>query len=114
MKTRSTIVVSLACFVSGAIFAADMPGMKMEQPGGAAMEKTQTHHAVGVVKAMDTAKGTITLSHEPVASIKWPAMTMTFKANKDQLASVKSGERVNFEFTAKGMDATITAIKKAK
>lgn len=114
MNTRSVIAMALASMVGGAALAADMPGMKMEQSGGAAVEKAQTHHAVGVVKALDAAKGTITLSHEAVASIKWPAMTMAFKASKDQLASVKTGERVNFEFTTKGMDATLTAIKKAK
>lgn len=41
--------MALTCFVGGAASAADMPGMKMEQTGGAAMEKAQAHHAVGVV-----------------------------------------------------------------
>ena len=114
MNTRSTIVVALTCFMAGASFAADMPGMKMEQPATAAMEKASVHHAVGVVKALDAAKGTITFSHEPVASLKWPAMTMAFKASKELIAGVKAGDHVNFEFTTKGMDATVTAIKKTK
>jgi Cu(I)/Ag(I) efflux system periplasmic protein CusF len=104
MNTRSVIVMALACFVGGAASAADVP----------VIEKAQAHHAVGVVRAVDAAKGTITLSHEPVASIKWPAMTMAFKASKELVAGVKVGDRVNFEFTAKGMDGTITAIKNAK
>jgi Cu(I)/Ag(I) efflux system protein CusF len=113
MKIRSSIAVALACLIGGASSAADMAGMKMDKPADTAT-KTETHHAVGVVKAVDAALGTITLSHEPVASIKWPAMTMPFKAGKEQIAAVKPGDRVNFEFVAQGMNATLTAITKVK
>ena len=114
MKIRSTITVALACLLGGTALAAEMAGMKMEKPADAATEKAQTHHGVGVVKSVDAAKGTITLSHEAVPSIKWPAMTMPFKAGKDMIGGVKAGDRVNFEFVAKGMDATIMSISKIK
>ena len=114
MKIRSIITLTLAIVACGAATAADMAGMKMDKPVAAAMEKPAANRAVGVVKAVNPAAGTITLSHEAVPAIKWPAMTMAFKATKAQVASVKSGDRVNFEFVAKGMDATITTISKAK
>ena len=114
MKIRPTITVFAVCFISGAALAAETDGMKMDKPAGSTVEKAQTHRAVGVVQLVDAAKGTITLSHEAVPSIKWPAMTMAFKAGKDQIASVKPGDRVNFEFVAKGMDGTITTLTKVK
>src|SRR5207244_8275707 len=40
--------------------------------------KATIHKATGVVKAIDPSKGTVTLAHEPVKSLKWPAMTMGF------------------------------------
>jgi Cu(I)/Ag(I) efflux system protein CusF len=101
----------LAC---GMALAADMPDMKLDKPAGTATEIQGTHHTIGVVKAVDAAKGTITLSHEPVPAIQWPAMTMPYKANRALITSVKTGDRVIFEFVAKGMDATITSIAKVK
>lgn len=114
MKTRSMFVAALTILAGSAALSADMAGMNMDKPAVPATQKPQAHSAVGVVKAVDATKGTITLSHDPVPSIKWPAMTMAFKASKDQITGVKAGDRVSFEFTAKGMDATVTSIKKAR
>ena len=63
---------------------------------------------------MDTGAGKITIAHGPVEALKWPAMTMAFKASPEQLASVKAGQQVEFEFEAKGMDSTITRITPTK
>lgn len=64
--------------------------------------------AEGTVESMDAGK--ITIAHGPVDALKWPAMTMAFNATPEQLASVKAGQKIQFEFTADGMDATITNI----
>ncbi len=103
--------------------AGDMPmssaeHMQMEdspmpmQPEAAPMATTAS--AMGTVKSIDTASGKITIAHDPVASLKWPAMTMGFKATPDQLASVQAGQKVEFEFESKGMDATIRRISPTK
>jgi Cu(I)/Ag(I) efflux system periplasmic protein CusF len=110
MKNQTIVVLSIAMLGGGTAIAAGMPGMEMDPPAARAAEKPQTNHAVGVVKNLDGAKGTIKLAHEPVPSIKWPAMTMEFKISKELAASIKAGDRVDFEFTAKGMDATVTRI----
>ena len=68
----------------------------------------------GTVEAIDESAGKITIAHGPVDALKWPAMTMAFKATPKQLASVKVGQKVQFEFTTQGMDATITSIGPAK
>lgn len=70
----------------------------------------QAHHAKGTVKKIDAAKGTVTIAHDPVPSIKWPAMVMPFRAPKVMLETLKPGQMVDFEFVAKGMDATITKL----
>lgn len=113
MKTQIIAALSIALLTGGVTTAAEMAGMKMDSPAATA-DKGQTARAVGVVKGLDAAKGTITLSHEPIPAIKWPAMTMGFKATGAQISSVKVGDKVTFEFVAKGMDATIVSISKAK
>lgn len=67
--------------------------------------------ATGTVDKVDAAAGTITISHGPVETLNWPAMTMGFKATPEQVASVQAGQDVSFEFTSSGMDATITSIE---
>ncbi|MBA3059356.1 MAG: efflux RND transporter periplasmic adaptor subunit [Gammaproteobacteria bacterium] len=57
------------------------------------------HQAQGTVDSIDPTTGAISLSHGPVASLKWPAMTMEFKAANDALLKdLKPGARVEFEF----------------
>lgn len=66
---------------------------------------------VGVVKAIDAARGTITLQHEAIASIHWPAMTMPFKlASPDLLKHVKVGDKVQFGLRPAGMAGTVVSI----
>jgi len=58
-----------------------------------------SHQAVGTLDAVDAKAGTVTVTHEPVASLKWPAMTMEFvPANPSLVANVKPGSAIAFEF----------------
>ena len=75
----------------------------------------QTAQATGVVEAIDTAKGTVTIKHQAIASIQWPAMTMTFKADPPGLLKrLNVGEKVNFTLHPAGANSTITAIAPVK
>jgi len=57
------------------------------------------HHAEGKVEEIDAKTGAVSISHGPVASLKWPAMTMEFKAaNESLLQTLKPGAKVAFEF----------------
>lgn len=69
-----------------------------------------TVSANGIVESVDTGAKTITIAHGPVEALKWPAMTMTFQAPDADLALIKQGDHVAFEFTSTGMKATITKI----
>jgi Cu(I)/Ag(I) efflux system protein CusF len=72
-------------------------------------------HGVGIVKAIDVARGTITLQHEAITSIGWPTMTMAFKvASPDLLKAAKVGDTVQFGLHPAGMASTITSIKVAR
>jgi len=58
---------------------------------------TPRHSGEGKVESID--KDGMTLSHGPIATMKWPAMTMTFKLPAGGAPKeVKTGERVSFEF----------------
>jgi len=60
---------------------------------------TVGHKAEGSVDSIDLQAGTVSLNHGPVASLKWPAMTMEFKAaNAALLTGLKPGQAVSFEF----------------
>ena len=57
------------------------------------------HKAEGHVSAIDLKAGTLSLNHGPVASLKWPAMTMEFKAaNASAAAGPEAGASGGFEF----------------
>jgi Cu(I)/Ag(I) efflux system membrane fusion protein len=61
--------------------------------------KSGGHRAEGTVEEFDASTGTVTLTHGPVESLNWPAMTMEFKmANESQSQALKPGSRVAFEF----------------
>ena len=54
---------------------------------------------VGEAKVERVGKDALTLSHGPIASMKWPAMTMDFKLPPGGAPrNLKAGDRVGFEF----------------
>ena len=62
---------------------------------------TSTHHAQGKVESVEP--DGITISHGPVATLKWPAMTMGFaKPKPTAFPDIKPGDRVRFEFKEGG------------
>jgi Cu(I)/Ag(I) efflux system membrane fusion protein len=86
------------------------------KPAAAAAEPAPaTHRGVGTVKAVDPANASVTLAHEPIASLKWPAMTMDFKVRDPALLrTLKPGERIVFDLTGEpGGEYTIVRIQAA-
>lgn len=69
------------------------------------------HAAVGTVTAVDAAAGKVTVAHEPVASLKWPAMTMGFEVeDKETLRALQAGDKVRFSFIQQDGRYLITGI----
>jgi Cu(I)/Ag(I) efflux system membrane fusion protein len=59
------------------------------------------YSATGKVESVEP--DSITISHGPVAALKWPGMTMGFgKADANAFADVKPGDTVHFEFRKGG------------
>jgi Cu/Ag efflux protein CusF len=86
----------------------DMKGMDMK----ADKQDGTTHKAKGVVTRVDSGKGTVTIKHEPVASLSWPSMTMAFKVkDKAMLEKLKKDQKVDFEFVQQGKDYVVTSVK---
>ena len=71
------------------------------------------HKARGTVDSVDVKTGIVIISHGPVASLKWPAMTMKFKAANDALLKdLKPGSIVAFEFVERQPgEWVITSVK---
>lgn len=59
--------------------------------------KTVGHQAQGILVAINS-DGTVSITHEPIPSLKWPGMTMDFAlANSSLAAGIKPGSAVSFE-----------------
>lgn len=92
------------------------PEPKGETRSAAPAAEPATHRGEGTVKAVDPANASVTLAHEPIASLKWPAMTMDFKV-KDAalLRTLKPGQRVVFDLAGEaGGEYTIVRIQPAE
>ncbi len=108
-RILQTIMIALGTALSLPAAADDMAGMDM----GARIEKTA--HGVGVIKSIDTKQGTITLAHQPIKEMNWPAMTMAFKVSNTKLLSGRSvGEKVAFDLKGNDRSPLVTSIRPSK
>jgi len=81
-----------------------------EQHQGMAMSESEASapseviNASGVVKDIDLQNKKITISHEAIPAIGWPAMTMrfTFTTEDDSINALKPGSKVKFSFIQQG------------
>jgi len=74
-----------------------------------------THRGEGTVEAVDPAHASVTLAHGPIASLKWPAMTMDFKV-KDAalLRTLKPGQKIVFDMVGEsGGEYTVVRVQSA-
>lgn len=115
MKTRFLVLCTItaaSALVDHSVFAADNKGMDgMKDMPGMSKPATKRITGTGVVKSVDVQKGTVTISHEPIKELNWPAMTMGFKvSNPDLLKQATVGKKVEFALEDRG-GPTIVAIK---
>lgn len=99
MRTLSRVV--LIAGLAATPFAGPPVHADVAKPG--AQRSASTHAALGSVTQIDRAAATVTIAHEPVASLGWPAMTMAFKvADAKLLERFIVGRQVVFEFIDRG------------
>ena len=105
------VLLAAACSPPAAQDAAKTDDMNMAEattpaPAGAIA-------GVGTVTAVNAAAGTISLDHEPIAAISWPAMSMQFTAeNPAILQGIAVGDRVSFEIRSATETSVITSVQK--
>jgi Cu(I)/Ag(I) efflux system membrane fusion protein len=72
-----------------------------------------SEHEVGGT-VVEVERDAITLDHEPVPALKWPAMTMPFQLARPDLAKgLEPGDKVIFSFRQQGDEHVVTAIERA-
>ena len=116
MRRIATLPLVLAILATPAVAQTsgmnrmDMKGM--EKNAASEIAAGTAHRGTGVVKKVDSASGNITIAHEPIKTLGWPAMTMSFKAKDPMLLSeAKPGDHVQFTVVQSGKDYVITSIK---
>jgi len=107
MRAFPTALIAAALLASP-VFAqsmANMPGMDHGP------QSTKTGTGTGVITAIGSKTGTLTIKHGPIPAIGWPAMTMTFKATPSALLrGLRVGQTVTFNAKARGMNAEVIAV----
>ncbi|WP_260512863.1 efflux RND transporter periplasmic adaptor subunit [Serratia fonticola] len=83
---------------SGQFLIDSEASMRSALPQMAGQEGVKQYQTLGVVEAVDGA--TVTLSHDPVAALQWPAMTMDFTLPAGGLPTgIGIGSKVMFHFS---------------
>ena len=77
-------------------------------------EMVVSHEGIATVKAIDMNQGIVKLAHGPIASLKWPSMTMNFKIKDRALQEIKVDNVVTFTFIQSGSDYIVTRIQSSK
>ena len=71
----------------------------------------ETHSGIGTVESVSGNE--VTISHEEIKSVGWPAMTMAFTAKDATLLNgIKAGHRVSFAFNKAESTSALTSISK--
>ena len=80
----------------------------------AAKPAAKTYEAVGSIDALDAASNSVSMTHEAIPALKWPAMTMDFGLDSPAVAKgLLPGEPLRFTFEDRG-DGEFVIIKMEK
>ena len=111
IDAESNLKAAVGGFGHSAHGATTKTGNEAEQSPPAV--KASGHKAEGTVDSIDMKTGTLSLNHGPVASLKWPAMTMEFKAaNTSLFKDLKPGAKIAVEFVERQPgEWVITSVK---
>jgi Cu(I)/Ag(I) efflux system membrane fusion protein len=97
LKLGQRVVVSSQFLIDSEASLKGVEARLNDAPKPTAANTAKRHQGEAKVEAIT--RDAITLSHEPIPSIKWPSMTMDFKPPEKGLPrNVQTGDRVTFEF----------------
>lgn len=92
-----------------------MPKAKQQTaPVQSADVQTAGITGTGIVQGIDKANGKVKLTHDPIAALAWPEMTMFFRLKDNALADqVKEGDKVQFTLEKSGSGYVISGFEKS-
>jgi Cu(I)/Ag(I) efflux system protein CusF len=109
---------SLNAVVFGAIimFSAGLQAEVHQHEAMSAASESASQQVItgtGIVKDIDLTNKKVTISHEAIPEIGWPAMTMrfTFMQADASITALKVGSHVNFSFVQQGNLSVLKSIK---
>ncbi len=110
----SAAAIALAACGSNEPATQQQPGQEQEGSAAATSQPAgKVHSANGDITEISA--DSVTVSHGPVESIGWPAMTMAFQASsQEMLQGLNVGDPVDFQFQEAGGQYLLTSIKKAQ
>lgn len=80
---------------------------RLKPPGG------DVHTGTARIVAADAGSGALTMQHDPIPALDWPAMTMDFAVrDKTILQGLKPGTAVEFEMVGQDGGFVVTAIRR--
>jgi Cu(I)/Ag(I) efflux system periplasmic protein CusF len=92
--------IALALAIPTIVAAQDMKGMDMRRSDQSPSKDRTVHKATGIVKKVDANLDTAIVAHDPVKSMNWPAMTMTFQVkDKPTLDKLGFGKKWNSDLS---------------
>lgn len=98
LKAGQRVVVSSQFLIDSEASLKGVEARLNQNPAPSAADKAERHRGEALIEALD--RDTVTLSHGPVPSIKWDAMTMEFRLPppNQRPRGLEAGDRVDFEF----------------
>ena len=109
------VVGSLSTIASsGDLHAQSGQGMG-NMPGMSGSAQTSNVSGTGTVAAVDPTSRKVTIEHEPISAMNWPAMKMEFSAAPSlDISKVNTGDKVRFTFSAAGNVYTVQSVTPAR
>ena len=109
-----SLIVSIALFAAACSpresQEAKTDDMNMAEP--AAPAAAGPIMSAGTVTQVDAAAGTITITHDPIEAVSWPAMTMQFTAeNPAILQGIAVGDSVSFALKSATETSVVTSVQ---
>ncbi len=98
LKAGQRVVVSSQFLIDSEASLKGVEARLNQDPAPSAADKAERHRGEALIEALG--RDTVTLSHGPVPSIKWDAMTMEFRLPppNQRPRGLETGDRVDFEF----------------
>ena len=96
MKTL-TLALTLTLAIGNGMAQAATQEHDMSQHQMPMASSAAGHQGVGILKDVNPTSGKVLISHEAIADLSWPPMTMWFALRDPLPKDIKAGDAVRFE-----------------